>query len=401
MTTSARFLVAFLVAGSALRGDVPEVLPAPLWEGPSRGEPGDPRLPVLLEVLEKAAPIALRGLEERLGISPGRARIRWKLELGAPARNGEHRGGGAALEIEAGRTSFEGDDVIVALPGWKYLHRPRWAAPVALHEATHAVMASAAGSRRTYEGIPGWLREGIALWFSGEGPARVREAIAWSVFQGGRPDAFLGNIDLSAPHGSSRVTAGMAAEAFLLVTWLESELGLDGLRAVVREAVRGKPVVDLLETCLKAPPRGLRDRALSHARTEVERLIDRETEDLFARSLALRARSDPEANRIWAALLARDPRGPLAGTLLYLLGRTALEQDQRAPEGRAWLEAGLDLPDALWRPESLVLLGECLLATGDRRGAERLWRDVDRGWGEDAAPAARARANLSRLGAAR
>ena len=388
---------ALLVAGSAPGGAAGEAVPAPLWEVPRSGEPGDPRLPALLDVLEKAAPIALRGLEERLGISPGRPRIRWRLELGAPERGRESRAGG---DIEAGRTVFEGDAVVVALPGRKYLHRPGWAAPVALHEATHAVMASAAGSPRTYESIAGWFREGIALWFSGEGPARVREAIAWSVFQGHRSDAFLGSIDLSAAQGPSRVTAALAAEAFLLVTWLEGELGLDGLRAIVREAVRGRPVAELLETALKSPPHRLREKALSRSRTEIARLIDRETEDLFARALALRTRGDPEASRIWADLLAGDPRGPLAGTLLYLLGRSALEEAN--PSGaRSYLEAALDLPDGLWRPECLVLLGECLHAAGDRRAAERLWMDVDRGWSEDAASAARARANLSRPGIAR
>jgi tetratricopeptide (TPR) repeat protein len=374
------------------------LLAAGSWEVSPSGEPEDPRLPALLDVLEKATPIALRGLDERLGISPGRPSIRWRLDLCLPERSRENRSGG---DIEAGRTAFEGDAVVVALPGRKYLQRPGWAAPVALHEAAHAVMASAAGSLRNYESIPGWFREGIALWFSGEGPARVREAIAWSVFQGHRADAFLGSIDLSAGQGASRVTAATAAEAFLLVTWLEGELGLDGLRALVRETVRGKPVPEILEAALQAPASRLREKALARSRAEVARIIDRETEDLFARALALRTRADPEASRIWADLLARDPRGPLAGTLLYLLGRSALEEEANPSRARSYLEAALDLPDALWRPESLVLLGECLHAAGDRREAERLWMDVARGWSEDAAPAARARANLSRPGAAR
>jgi hypothetical protein len=389
---------ALLLAGGALRGAPAEASSAPLWEVRAAAGPRDERLPALIEVLEKAAPAALRGVEDRLGISPGPVRIRWRLDLEprerAAGKDGRAAGTGLP-DLESGRTAFVQGEVVVTLPGRKYLRSPGWAEPAVLHEAAHAAMASSAGSPAAYERIPGWFREGIALWFSGEGPSRVREAIAFSAFQGARADAFLQGIDVSA---GDPLPARMAAEAFLAVACIEKELGTDALRALARDAIGGRPVARLLEGALEASPRAFRSKALSFSMSRVRELIPEGVEELFARSLALRARGDPAAPRIWEDLLSRDHRGPLDGTLLYLLGRAALDTGSPA-EARAWLEKALDHPEALWRPECLVLLGECHLAEGNRAEAERTWRDVAEGWAEDAVPSSRARAGLAGLGA--
>ena len=238
---------------------------------------------------------------------------------------------------------------------------------------------------------PGLVPRGDRPVVLGEGPARVREAIAWSVFQGNRADAFLGSIDLPgrrAPPGSRpRCGRGLPPR--------DVARGRAGARRAPR--LVEKPFGGSPSRSARWRPEGASAPASREGPCpfegrgrEAHRPRDRGPLREVARP---QVPADPGATRIWADLPR--PRSSRTACRHAPLPPGPGGARGRGPSrARSWLEAGLDLPDALWRPESLVLLGECLLAAGDRREAERL-EDVDRG-GARTRPPRRARANSSR-----
>lgn len=129
-------------------------------------------------------------------------------------------------------------------------------------------------------------------------------------------------------------------------------------------------------------------------------LIPPERELRFRHSIEASNRGElAEAERGWRALLEEDPEGPFSATLHYLLGR-ALSKGAQGPAGTReaceHFRAVLDSPSGMWRPEALVLLGECFEREGRRGEARKVWEEVLYGFGDDETAAARARSNLER-----
>ena len=364
-------------AGSTLREAVPEALPAPLWEVSRSGEPEDPRSRPSSMSSRRRRPRAPRP-RGAPGIFSGPDAH--PLEARARSPRAEWRARRSAVgDIEAGRTTFEGDAVVVALPG-RIPPSPRCRSgrPPRGDPRGHGLRGGSRPDLRE----PGWFREGIALWFSGEGPARVREAIAWSVFQGSRGCVPREHRPLrGAGRLRSRPRCGRGLPPRDVA---RGRAGARRAPRLVREAVRGKPVSDLLDGALKAPPRRLRERALAHSRAEVARLIDRGPRTSSPEVARPQVPGRPGATRIWADLLARDPRGPLAGTLLYLLGRAALEEEGPV-QGAVVARGGARPPGcavAAPSPSSSSASASSPRETAGRRSASGgMWTGVERGRG--------------------
>jgi TolA-binding protein len=380
------------------------------WEPAGKGFEADPRLPALIRVLEEATAESLGRLRGRLGICPGALPIRWTIDVSAappparPAGVGVDGSAGDSGFFEGGRTAFEGGGIVVSVPARKYLERPSCVAPVVAHEASHAAMASAIGSRDRYEAIPRWFREGVAVWFAGEGKTRVDEMIAGSLLAGGAASAFLAGIPGSGKGeaGGDRVTH---AEAFLALLWFERRLGEEGLKTLIAAAAKGEDVIRKTEDLTGLRLEAARALALDSSREEVRRRIDAAEAERFGASLRLRAEGRGEEAAIaWRSLLDKHPEGPLVPTLLYFLARAGLDGtvgEEAAAEAGRRLDRLLALPGAPWRAEALILQGERLRARGDVPAAARAWREVLEAYGEDPVPAARAVRLLEQVGGSR
>ena len=312
----------------------------------------DPRLPALLKVASAAREQALQRLQKEWGLVPGTTPIHWRWDTAAvasgpsPAKVGRSRFG-EQPEFELGRTYFEDGVVNVQLPARKFLARPRTVAAVVFHECLHAVHASHTRTRERYEATPRWLREGVALFFSGEGEERVNERIAYTAYGAADARSFVKGVD------SVDVSR---AEAYLAVAWLEAKLGRERFVLLVRKIVTGEKAVRAVAELCGIPLSALRERMQRAARATVRDLLPRHREERF-RELVTRLRTEPETiTEKLEILLAENTDGPLAGTVRYLLAREALREAQRSPvearalpTARAHLEALRGDPGTLWR----------------------------------------------------
>lgn len=393
LAAHAAFLAAALLVAGGARGA------APRWE--ISGEEGlDPDLVRALALRAEAdLRSALEEVPRAIGVAPGDVRVRWVLDLEA-ARPGEGEGRcpeGWTRYLEAGSTAFADDGAIaVQIRACRFLRRPEGIRAAIFHEAAHAVLASRAGSRERYARIPWWFREGLALRSSGEGPERVADLAAYLAFRGRPARELLAGIPLGEP--GSRAVA--PEEAFLAVDRLASALGDADFRGLCASVARGSRLEDELAARF-GQLASLRAALRRDAEERLARLLPPETELRFRRSLEAAEKGAPAAAEAsWRELLEEDPRGALASTLRYLLGRALLESPSgsaRAREAVEHLRAVMDGPSALWRPEALVLLGERLARDGRTDEARDLFEEAAYAFGDDAAVAARARRELERL----
>ena len=356
----------------------------------------DPRYAVLLRVLERARTSAGRRLASELGLVPFPMRpIEWDLEVDATLSEAAFSVPGF---LTAGRTVVEPGGVRVTLPAPRYLARPESAALVVAHEACHAVLASVLGGTR-YNALPQWFREGMALWFSGEGSTRVDEQIALTVFGGAASDSFL--VGASLVSDGSGVSA---AEAFLAFDGLWLQIGAAGRSELVAGLRGGWTLPHAVRELSGWSPVQWQVAALKDARKRIRARLPRQDESRFRASLELRGQGQSEAAaRIWTALREGASTGSLRGTLDYLLTGQRLERARRTRGPDASVTAKLrdDLraivgPGThLWQPELLILLGDTLRLRGEISASEAAYREVVEAYPQDGKSRARALRRLS------
>lgn len=365
------------------------VTPWEIAEGPYAG---DPRMPALVRAASGARREALDRLRAEWGLSPGPSPIRWTLDTRA-ALPGRSASGDSLprsempLDFELGRTWFEGGTVHVSVPARRFLWRPGLVSPVVRHECVHAVHASRAKTRARYESTPRWLREGIALLFSGEGRERVMERLAYTVYGGAPATSFLTGIH------AAEVTQ---AEAYLAAEWLRARLG-ERFPLLVRRIASGEPARRAVAEVSGIESSALADRAKEAARDVLRELLPESRARRF-RSLLRESRAGRKVSPQLEVLLAEDEDGPLAGTIRYLLAREAL-RGEKSPRAVAGATRHLEVLRAgrwnLWRAEALVLVGQCYLIEGRRDAARRAWTEVTEVFGEDRDVADQARRLLA------
>jgi hypothetical protein len=349
-------------------------------------------LPELRHHAGEAAREALGRLHVELGIETGSLQIRWLLD-GSETVGNE----GSPQFFQLGSTSFAQGCVLVRLPVGKYLYAPESVRPVAMHEAVHAALASALGSRLRYQAVPQWFREGVALLFSGEGEIVLSERIAYTVYQGWPAASFLQGLP---PQRRQRGVAVQVfvppAEGYAATLWIRERMGAVGFRALCSEVAKGRELDSILPVFLGCSHEALRAQALHDARTRVAEILPPGRERAFKTALAARSRgAAQEAARALSEILSQDARGSLAATIHYLLAQKTPEKEPDSGP-RRHLEDLLELPGTLWRPEALVLLGELLWRAGEKQEARRRWQEVVEVFPEDTVPAERARGNLAR-----
>ncbi|HVR75743.1 MAG TPA: hypothetical protein VMT52_15515 [Planctomycetota bacterium] len=372
------------------------------WELVGQGHEAHPALPALLRAAGEAAEESLARIREELGLVPAKAPILWVLDVtdvARPARQGE--------PFKLGRTRFVNGSAVLSIPARKYLREPPSVRSVIAHEAVHAALMSALGSPELYEAVPAWFREGMAVHFAGEGDLLVREAVVASLLEDQPADAFLTGLPPmdfargTAPRGGRGAEVSYA-EAYLASSYIHETLGASGWKVLVSRAASGQSLVPLLESLLGSTREALRAGALRHARQRVGDLLPAALGERFRESIRADKRGEGEGARAaWERILEEDSSGPLASTVRYFLARSALKElgsPAARLAARRHLEGLLSERGSLWRPEGLVLLGECLESEGDTPRAREAWLEVLEVFGEDSGPAARAREALAAAG---
>jgi len=367
----------------AASGGLDSTRPECPWRTRGSGFEKDSRLSSLIGHCKAAAPRAVGRVEEELGIRPGRLEIQWVLDVSLPAPSAPGK------PFEAGRTLFAGDSVEVILPARKYLSDPSRLESVLAHEATHAVLASAIGSRQAYEAVPRWAREGLALLVGQDGEVSLREAAAYAVYRGEPAASFIRG--LSSPDATY-------AECFAAACELRDRLGAEGMKAFSRDLAGGSGIERLLERHLGLKLERFALAARERARKRVSELIPGPAEEAFRSALEARSRGAMlEAREALEALLVRDPRGALAPTARFVLAKELLVSApavESAGKARGHLLRLLELPGDAWRPEALLLLGAAEETLGRQADAHRSWEQVLEVFGEDAEASNEARRKL-------
>ena len=357
---------------------------------------GDRRLAALVRELDEARLEGLRRVEERCGLRPGALPIEWRL-VDRPVGPGAASAGGhvdvyaGGRGFHAGETVVDATRVVVTIPAHRYLARPRKVRRVVVHEAAHAVLASRLASAERYAAVPEWLREGIALWVSGEGSERVDSRVAIALLAGSPPASFLRGLDKHP----------MPAEAWLAFRSIETRVGTERTRRFVAAIGDGAPAESAIAEAL-----GLHaGEAARWIRRDVERAVDellfpgdarRVTSALAARVEGRPADAARELESLAERDRQRDGRRPLATTFRYLLAGVLLESGQVSEAREALVALLPEDREVFWEPEILARLAECERRLNRPQRAVRYWNEVLERFPEDREVSARARAELAR-----
>jgi hypothetical protein len=132
-----------------------------------------------------------------------------------------------------------GGDVLLVSVSSRELQRGSMDVEAALtHEITHGLMRERLGAR--YRSLPGWVREGLAVWAAGQLPERA--GYAWSA-------AWQEGLDLGALLEEQPMLPSLGdayLEDALLFQGLAEEQGADAVRAFIRALEREPPEVALV-----------------------------------------------------------------------------------------------------------------------------------------------------------
>lgn len=344
---------------------------------------GDPRLEVLLDVLERARRSAVESLAGMWSLGPASLPIAW--ELDASSSPPSKREAARSRSFEAGITRVGSESITIRIPARRYLARPEKAHAVVLHEAAHAFLASRLGSRERYEALPFWFREGLALAVSGEGDERVGAVYGFALARG---DA--------APPDFTRLDGEAAPVAGYLAL---RALGDGGRRAGARVL---RHLVD--DVASRRPFDSAWRRAVREAGLEDEGALARAAEDFLARIVP------PAAAIRFRDAVASLRRGDAAGSLPLLESlhdpsvSGVLVSSVRYFHARALALEGRDrdalscIAEALaaelegpWEAESLVLGARAARRLEDPERGRGFAEEVLERFPED--PAAREQAN--------
>ena len=374
------------------------------WEVLPGSFANDRRMADLLRHAEIFRRRAFDELRQRWTLTPGSTPLRWRIETSAPVSNlrgVDPRRGEKTRSLRAnhggfelGRTYFDEGQVVIRLPARKFLAAPRRLQPVLLHECAHAVFASRLGTRARYEALPFWFREGIALVVSGEGASRLRERVAYTVFEGRSPDAFL-----VGPRPLEPGLRMSSEEAFAMVDAIRTRIGNGVFKAFVAEIARGS-VDAACRKFIGVSKEAVRLRAAYDVRITVSGLISPDLVERFQRAYERFGAGETGAIAELRRMLDRGPDSPLSGTLRYLIVREGIRVAGSGPPEASIkdrLRALLGSRDALWRPEALVLSGRIEQLAMRYEKARNIWLATLEEFGEDRLVAERVRRLLAQL----
>ncbi|MBI3273440.1 MAG: tetratricopeptide repeat protein [Planctomycetes bacterium] len=193
-----------------------------------------------------------------------------------------------------------------------------------VHELTHAIFLVRMGG--AFARLPAWLREGIALWAAGQGPARVRYYLAKREFFD-EPALLVNGLD--GPHGLRDYP-----EDFLAFDYLESRGGEQAVQRLAASLAARRPWEEaLLEAAGEEWP-NFRTAARAYAVSALGRLADPGLADYRLLVKAADALPLPEAAARVEALAAgfekMHPGSAHARSASYFRGKALRALDRAA-----------------------------------------------------------------------
>lgn len=239
------------------------------------------------------------------------------------------------------------------------------------HEMTHALLRNALGDAN-HRVLPKWVREGLAVWAAGQGPGRVA---FWLTIHWEKPDpvAVLLNGLENEKHSLEDYP-----EDYLAIAAIESERGLEGVRAFVRLLAAGRNCHDAAAEVMGWTWEEFGKFASVFAEKQIRKSLGDGEVVSWKRAMGLfRVDKDYEAaQRAFFAIATRFPDSWAGALSMYYFGR-ALQQAGRPDDaGEALREffavcgprTGL-MDDAVWNMalcEEKAGRAEAAIATFDR-----------------------------------
>ncbi len=299
----------------------------------------DPRCGAFMEKLPAEMKEAARAMSERLGLPPA--------DAGNVVLELVDRPLGPKKDVVLGGTSTRSENGRVVQ--WITLNPESHFAAGAdfdqelAHEMTHALLRNALGDAH-HRVLPKWVREGLAVWAAGQGPGRVA---FWLTIHWEKPDpvaALLNGLE------NEKHSLEDYPEDYLAIAAIESEKGLEGVRAFVRLLAAGKNCHDAAAEVTGRTWEDFGVFAAGFADRRVREALGDEVFAYWKRAMGLfRVDKDFEAaQRAFFAVAMRFPDTWAGALSMYYFGR-ALQQAGR--------------PD-----DALAALREFFVVTGTRTG---------------------------------
>ncbi len=312
---------------------------------------------------------AWKRLDVALGLRPGvRPRVLFTFEDARP-------GAGGGVEGRTDTVAIEGKPAVrIHLVTEYVVLSPEDYETRVCHEMTHAALRAAMG--RSYDALPAWVREGLAVYAAGQMDDRVAAIVSNQVFTG-KPLAGLVN--------------GLETRRHDFVDYLEDVLAFDWLEGRRRGAVRdftarllgGEDHQAAFSAASDLPFDEAVRAAEQHARERVNEVVgddgrayERIRARLFAAAKAGRLVAwlqGPDAVWLRSFVVAR-PRHALAPNARYRLGRALVETGHGA-EGRPMLQhvVDVDLARTSIADDAAYWIARSYEKDGDATKAREAW----------------------------
>jgi hypothetical protein len=206
-------------------------------------------------ILRDRMPLAMSRIEERLGLRVKESE-RFPIILLTGNRSPNHM----ASAISGNENFLE-----IFTRNWTYRKRLELMEKTVDHELVHMLQILRMGTR-TFQAVPRWFREGIAVYGAQEGAAKLKWALEET---GGRIDPILNGLE---PGKSSQKNPSDYTEGWLAVKYLEQTLGTQGFRIFLDQLHAGEsslPELILGKTgkTLDLFEKGVHDFARAHFRS--------------------------------------------------------------------------------------------------------------------------------------
>ncbi len=220
----------------------------------------DPRHRKLLEALPATTASAVQAMSERIGIAPADAsRFVFGLRDAEPG-NPTFAHTGTVWSFTGPRQAIVlmPDYLIPGLVDTELLVR---------HEVVHAIVQDRIPQER-YQPLPGWFKEGLAVWASGELERAPTVRLSEALYDGRDPETLLDGLEIERGPYPDMLESG------LFWLFLEERHGLEVVHTLVLGVVEGLPPRQAAEVATGEPWGNLAEAGRIQGSLRVEALLD-------------------------------------------------------------------------------------------------------------------------------
>ncbi len=227
---------------------------------------------------------------------------------------------------------------------------------VLTHEFCHCLMRHHMGEH-AYHRLPGWVREGVAVWVGAQIEERAQDLVAQAFMRRQPSEQVLANLT------EERDPYLWYAFSFELLEW---QVGQAGLRDLIADLVAGRDLQETLEQYCGMPWADFLRARDAHARRRLAGVLQASGLDAFLAAEALAdAGGRDGAIATLEQLLRERPDAMLGAHAWHRLGHWRMEAGDLIGSARAFSEVVYRHGDRLGlQADSRLHLAECLLGLG-------------------------------------